>query len=271
LIQINLIIICLIYKSLLKTHKGIKKSNEHTQGRKVIRYKLDNEGNEIDLKEYPSISTATRENKPKNTNVMVIEHKKTNASVIFGAIKNKGTAYGYYWRYALQPNLVGEIWQDLSTYWKTINPDKANDQNEFIGYVISNMGRLKDPNGLITKGTIASGYKSHKIRSKAYQFHMLVCTVFNGDKPSNIHTADHIDKNRTNNIYTNLRWLTPQDQSVHALGKEVNVFKDDVHIGRYQTLKEASEKLNLDAKKVSSCVTGKQNTHRGYNFQLVKK
>jgi hypothetical protein len=65
--------------------------------------------------------------------------------------------------------------------------------------------------------------------------------------------------------------LTPTEQSVHALGKEVNVFKGDVHIGRYQTLKEASEKLNLDAKKVSSCVTGKQNIHRGYNFQLVKK
>ena len=66
-----------------------------------------------------------------------------------------------------------------------------------------------------------------------------------------------------------MRWLTPKEQSTHALGKAVIVFKGDEKIGQYQTLKEASEKLNLDAKKVSACTTGRQKTHRGYNFKLV--
>jgi hypothetical protein len=43
--------------------------------------------------------------------------------------------------------------------------------------------------------------------------HTLVCTSFNGDRPSAQHTADHIDRVRSNNHATNLRWCTPGEQA----------------------------------------------------------
>jgi hypothetical protein len=41
----------------------------------------------------------------------------------------------------------------------------------------------------------------------------LVNLVFNGEKPSDKHTTDHIDCDSTNNYYKNLRWSTKSEQS----------------------------------------------------------
>jgi len=53
-----------------------------------------------------------------------------------------------------------------------------------------------------------SGYKRVSIIGKTLYVHVLVCELFNGPKPSEEFTVDHIDRDKMNNKATNLRWVT---------------------------------------------------------------
>lgn len=45
-------------------------------------------------------------------------------------------------------------------------------------------------------------------RRRIYELHPLVCSAFNGPKPSEQHECDHIDRDRSNCAAHNLQWLT---------------------------------------------------------------
>ena len=64
------------------------------------------------------------------------------------------------------------------------------------------------PNSKIGKkvGSLTNrGYLSTTIKSKFYLLHRLIFMMFNGYTPTEI---DHIDRNKLNNHYTNLRWVS---------------------------------------------------------------
>lgn len=70
-------------------------------------------------------------------------------------------------------------------------------------------------------------------RTKVIGVHQLVNTAFNGRAHPSIYqpVTDHIDGDRTNNYYKNLRWLSSRANSSFAyrhLGKKTNISDDDV-------------------------------------------
>ncbi len=84
-------------------------------------------------------------------------------------------------------------------------------------YQISNYGRLRsfqsaDPNGVLIKGSVIQGYRSLNIRSDGRTFnryvHKLVAEHF-VPRDTDAHTyVVHLDHDKLNNHYQNLRWLT---------------------------------------------------------------
>lgn len=87
-------------------------------------------------------------------------------------------------------------------------------------YSISKDGRLKTiSTGYVTTGTVTSqGYHRLHIRNdegkkRNPSLHILMAKYFYGSKPTPEHTVDHIDRDKSNNHISNLRWATKSEQS----------------------------------------------------------
>ena len=102
-------------------------------------------------------------------------------------------------------NLEGEEWRDVEGY-------------EGL-YQVSNLGRVKSSlrqggGGLIKPPLNNQGYPQVVLRNKGdnkmTRVHQLVCKAFH-DNPENKPMTDHIDRDRTNNKATNLRWATAKE------------------------------------------------------------
>lgn len=114
-----------------------------------------------------------------------------------------------------------EIWKDI-----------LNFEGE---YQISNLGRVKSLPRFkkrkeekilkISKGK--RGYYSIVLwknqKSKTFTIHRLIACHFIPN-PENKREVNHIDANKLNNNLSNLEWVTPKENSIHAI-KSQNVMK----------------------------------------------
>jgi hypothetical protein len=112
----------------------------------------------------------------------------------------------------------------------------------------------------------------------------LVCTAFHGPKPSPLHTAEHIDRNPSNNRPDNLCWFTPAEQiqasyrnnpnrkssapqrSLAVLGRKKD--SDDDWI-EYLSCNDAARQLHLNVGSVSAVAKKVQRHTGGYEFVYV--
>lgn len=127
-------------------------------------------------------------------------------------------------------------------------------------------------------------YKCWRIRlrkdgeQKNYQVHRLVAEAFIPN-PDNKPWINHLDSNSKNNIWTNLEWCTPKENSQHASKKGRFGNKTDMEISQYDSkgnwIKdfknqiEASEVTKIDKNSISLCVSGTYKQTKGYIF--IKK
>lgn len=105
----------------------------------------------------------------------------------------------------------------------------------FPDYEISNMGRIKSleryvkykdgRNRLIAEKLLKYGNsKGYRIANLFYgkkhfykAIHILVLIHFIGPKPTPIHQGNHEDSDILNNWWTNLNWMTPKENTNHAI------------------------------------------------------
>lgn len=92
-----------------------------------------------------------------------------------------------------------EIWK---VYKVTYN--RIYGQNENI-YEVSNFGRVKR-NGIILENNDSHRY----YKTGGIYIHKAVADLF-VPNPENKPYIDHIDRNTHNNMYNNLRWVTPKE------------------------------------------------------------
>ena len=100
------------------------------------------------------------------------------------------------------------------------------------------------------------GYLYVTINSKHYKVHRLVAKAFL-DNPDNKPCIDHIDRNKLNNHYSNLRYVTPKENSnnentikhLKIIGKRYKTEYGKQIINKsgemFQSIIEASRQINM--------------------------
>lgn len=225
----------------------------------LMKFKLNTNNKKIDVTKYKSLSNAVDEISKTSES----EKRSIKGYISKAARGNLKTFLGFHWEYVIpkiDTKYKNEKWKSLTDV----------DFGKFKGCrtEISDFGRTRSASGVISFGVKQkSGYYSMCINCKRYYVHVIVAHAFIGQKPSEKHTVDHIDRNPSNNKIDNLRWVDTFEQANNSTAKAIIAHKDNKFIGFYVSQSEAERKLNLSGGTVSRCIKNKTKTIDGYTFK----
>ena len=166
--------------------------------------------------------------------------------------------------------------------------------NGFPNYSVSNTGEIRnDISGEIKNPFISrTGYYNVDLyrngkRSK-FRVHRLVGEAF-VDNPDNKTQINHIDGNKLNNNAMNLEWVTASENMQHAFkhglakpslgmlgkhnpnagrkGKPVRIVETGEE---FSSITECEKAINGNNRHICDCLSGRQQTHRGYHFEYIE-
>lgn len=156
-------------------------------------------------------------------------------------------------------------------------------------YQVSNYGRVKSLNynrtgkeKILKSYSNTDGYLSVDLRKegkrKSCKVHRLVAQAFI-ENPNNYEEVNHIDEDKTNNYITNLEWCTHFYNMNY--GTRTDRAKDKQKIAQckkvlcittntiYNSIKEASQILNISSSNICYCCNGKRKTCGGLKWKYV--
>jgi hypothetical protein len=119
-----------------------------------------------------------------------------------------------------------------------------------------------------TRGSINSqGYFTASYKAKQFRVHNMVAELFIGEKPTDDHTIDHIDRNPRNNVVENLRWASKVEQARNRTtvkSLEVYNYLTGEIIGAYESQNDICEAFQVQPSIVSAATRfGIEHVDRG--------
>lgn len=163
-----------------------------------------------------------------------------------------------------------------NTMWKKIFYD-----NKETNYSVSDIGEVrKDTNNYLMKLQIQQGYKHVTLqihgKAKRFRVHRLVAEAFIPN-PENKPYVNHIDGNRQNNNVSNLEWVTPQENTKHAVSTGlmlptrqravVQFSLEGEKIAEYISISEAARQTNSSDEKICICCQLQREQHNGFQWR----
>ena len=146
-------------------------------------------------------------------------------------------------------------------------------------------GELKNPvkntDGYYRTDLYADGKRTTK------RIHRIVGEAFISN-PSNKSQINHKDGNKLNNRIDNLEWVTPSENMIHAFNtglakpSKSMLGKANPNAGRkgksirivetgevFNSITECEKAINGSNKHICDCLSGRQQTHRGYHYEYL--
>lgn len=157
----------------------------------------------------------------------------------------------------------------------------------FLGkYEVSNLGNVRNSKTgrLLKKLSDRYGYPVVCLHENGKRYmlkvHRMVATVFINNK-ENKPQVDHIDGNKNNNVFTNLRWVTPKENSHNPatrpkhlasikppMQKTTPVYCVETGM-RYEGLRVAERDTNIPHSAISACCKGVRQSAGGYHWRYA--
>jgi len=238
--------------------KGIKNSNN----RNIKVHKLNLENKIIDT--YNSMEEAAK---------WLVDNKLTKSfnaakSVICISVKNNKVGYGFNWKKVEQINLDNEEWREVIL------------DNKYTGYFISSLGKIKNKKNIIMENYKIhhSGYIYTRINYNKYAIHRLVAMMFIPNL-ENKPFVNHIDGNKLNNCINNLDWVTCYENNIHNhimgfvkyYSKKIIQYDLEMNeVNKYNSIKEASNILNIRNTNILGALKNRQKTAGGFIFKYLE-
>lgn len=148
-------------------------------------------------------------------------------------------------------------------------------------YSVSDKGEVrKDTTNHLMKLQIQQGYSHVTIqingKPKRFRVHRLVAEAFIPN-PDGKPYVNHIDGNRQNNSITNLEWVTPAENTRHAVDTGlmlptreravVQFSLDGGKIAEYVSISAAARETNSKDEKICLCCQLQREQHNGYQWR----
>jgi hypothetical protein len=137
----------------------------------------------------------------------VAEHYSLDARRISEACSNNNLYHEFYWKNRDNIVIEGEEWRPVV-------------DSNFVGFEVSNHGRVRTNFGHISWGAESNGYKMTKVRingkATTRKVHCLSAEAFIGPKPGPKYIVNHKDGIKHNNYLYNLEWITSSGNALHA-------------------------------------------------------
>lgn len=167
-----------------------------------------------------------------------------------------------------------------------INPNYSIDENGNVRNDKRN--RLIAPfNNKAGKGYLYVSLYRGKAKQGNYGVHRLVAQTFIPN-PNNKPYVNHKDGNTKNNNVSNLEWVSPLENVIHAV-KELKVMtayanankkrekpikqidmKTNEVVAIYKSISEASRQTGIETPYICNCANGKQKYAKGYYWVYVE-
>ena len=89
------------------------------------------------------------------------------------------------------------------------------------GVLTFNKHNYKSYNGKVAGSVTSKGYISVNYKGQKYKAHRIIWMMMTGEDPGEL-TIDHDDRNKANNIWTNLRLATDSQQEHNKIHKGIS-------------------------------------------------
>jgi hypothetical protein len=184
------------------------------------------------------------------------------------ACKELGSYRNFIWRYHVEI-IPGEEWR-LAPY------------PEYEPMYVSTHGRIMIKTGKIVAGSDDSGYLrmdvAYKDSTQRAQIrkHIIICATFRGRNDDL--TVNHEDKNRKNNHWENLTYMTIEDNIRHSYAtgdnsnrlRKVNQYTwEGLYITQYSSLSEAARHNNNTPQNIYSACIGRSRTSGNFQWRYA--
>lgn len=125
---------------------------------------------------------------------------------------------------------MNEIWKDVPGYPGYQASSKGNIRKTYADKEEREISKFVSSDYLLVNLVLGKGIYTGR------GVHILVCLAFNGLPPidGQDYQVNHKDGVKDNNVYTNLEWVTPKENSAHAL--ETGLIRYNVRIRLHDTV-----------------------------------